>query len=72
MSISLAGPERTLRMLTVPGLHGSDGIHWQTRWENLYGFSRVGQKDWDNPDYSQWAESLRQTYAPIFCSQREE
>lgn len=49
----------TLRILTVPGLYGSGPLHWQTRWESRYGFSRIEQANWNNPDYSQWAESLR-------------
>jgi uncharacterized protein len=47
-----------LKILTVPGLYGSGPIHWQTKWEQLYGFSRIEQGDWDNPDFSQWKQRL--------------
>jgi len=51
---------RTLRILTVPGLSGSGHLHWQTIWESKFGFSRIEQDNWDNPDYSQWEKSLLQ------------
>lgn len=51
----------SLKILTLPGLNGSGPSHWQTRWESLYGFSRIEQKDWENPDFFQWAESLQQS-----------
>jgi uncharacterized protein len=48
----------SLRILTIPGLYGSDTRHWQTRWEDLHGFTRVEQKNWNDPDYDQWAQCL--------------
>jgi predicted alpha/beta hydrolase family esterase len=61
MSINLNSIQGNLKILTVPGLHGSGNGHWQTKWENLYGFSRIEQEDWDNPVFSHWAESLYKT-----------
>jgi predicted alpha/beta hydrolase family esterase len=61
MALDLFKTNKALKILTVPGLNGSGYSHWQTRWEKLYGFSRIEQNDWDNPDFFQWAESLRQS-----------
>ncbi len=61
MSIDLYKTSKILKILTVPGLNGSGPSHWQTKWECLYGFSRIEQRVWDNPDYFQWAESLRRS-----------
>jgi uncharacterized protein len=47
-----------LRGLIVPGLHGSGLVHWQTLWERQYGFQRVEQRDWGNPDVSAWVKTL--------------
>ncbi|HTH62411.1 MAG TPA: alpha/beta hydrolase [Paraburkholderia sp.] len=47
------------RLVTVPGLHGSDGAHWQTWLERQFPRSlRVEQEDWDAPDLRQWADAL--------------
>lgn len=54
-----AGPLAALRVLTVPGLHGSGPEHWQTRWERLHPeFERVEQARWDVPDLSVWSAQL--------------
>jgi uncharacterized protein len=50
-----------LRIMTVPGLHGSGPSHWQTIWEGIYWFSRIEQDNWDNPVFSQWTESLQKS-----------
>jgi predicted alpha/beta hydrolase family esterase len=47
-----------LNVLVVPGLGGSGPEHWQTRWENLHGYVRVEQRDWDVPDRAQWIAEL--------------
>jgi len=31
---------------TLPGWLGSGPTHWQSRWEQAYGFERVEQDDW--------------------------
>lgn len=49
------------RVLVVPGLHGSDSDHWQTRWQKLYPwFERVNQADWHRPKIDAWSERLGQ------------
>ncbi|MBB5441764.1 MULTISPECIES: alpha/beta hydrolase [unclassified Paraburkholderia] len=47
------------RLVTVPGLHGSEGAHWQTWLERQFAHSlRVEQANWDAPDLARWAKSL--------------
>lgn len=48
------------RVLTLPGLAGSGAAHWQTVWEERYGFMRVEQEDWDEPSKSRWLKKLEQ------------
>jgi hypothetical protein len=49
------------RVLIVPGLHGSDHRHWQSRWQCLYpSFERVVQERWDVPHLPTWSERLAQ------------
>ena len=48
-----------VQVLTIPGIGNSGAAHWQTLWEAKYpGFTRVTQRDWDNPDCSKWADVL--------------
>ncbi len=52
------------RLVTVPGLHGSEGAHWQTWLERQFARSlRVEQADWEAPNVSRWAQSLRDLLA---------
>jgi predicted alpha/beta hydrolase family esterase len=52
------------RLVTVPGLHGSEGAHWQTWLERQFARSlRVEQADWDAPDLERWAQSLNDLLA---------
>ncbi|WP_240648364.1 RBBP9/YdeN family alpha/beta hydrolase [Pararobbsia silviterrae] len=45
------------RLVTVPGLHGSEPAHWQSWLENEYPNAlRVTQSDWDRPDIEQWTQ----------------
>lgn len=52
---------RDVRVLIVPGLHGSGPAHWQTRWQRLHPvFERVEQTRWDVPDLDAWSDRLDQ------------
>ncbi|MBX0292240.1 alpha/beta hydrolase [Hymenobacter sp. HSC-4F20] len=42
----------------VPGLGSSGPDHWQTRWEQHYGYRRVEQRNWDQPILSEWVAAL--------------
>jgi len=49
------------RVLIVPGLHGSEPAHWQSRWQRLYpSFERVDQDDPHTPNLAVWSERFRQ------------
>ncbi|WP_042299336.1 RBBP9/YdeN family alpha/beta hydrolase [Paraburkholderia kururiensis] len=48
------------RLVTVPGLHGSEGAHWQTWLERQFPRAlRVEQADWDAPNLAVWGDALR-------------
>ena len=52
------------RLVTVPGLHGSEGAHWQTWLERQFPRAlRVEQTDWDAPDLAIWAQAVRDVLA---------
>ena len=36
-------------------------MHWQTRWERLFGFTRVVQDDWQWPRRGDWMARLEET-----------
>ena len=46
-------------VFTVPGLNGSDALHWQTCWEKKFGYRRVQQERWGVVHLDSWAKSLR-------------
>jgi predicted alpha/beta hydrolase family esterase len=47
------------RVLILPGLGGSGPAHWQTLWEQQYGYTRVHQDDWDRPNRDAWLARLQ-------------
>ncbi|HEV3414545.1 MAG TPA: alpha/beta fold hydrolase [Puia sp.] len=49
----------------LPGLNNSGPSHWQTRWERLYGFTRIHQRDWDAPDKDDWIHTINEAIAPF-------
>ncbi|WP_169708604.1 RBBP9/YdeN family alpha/beta hydrolase [Trinickia terrae] len=52
------------RLVTVPGLHGSEGAHWQTWLERQFARSlRVEQADWDAPHLATWSQAVRDLLA---------
>lgn len=42
----------------LPGLNNSGPQHWQTLWEQQYGFIRIHQKDWDTPHAEDWINTI--------------
>lgn len=48
----------TFVVLTLPGWHGSDAQHWQSRWGAQLGHQRVEQHDWDRPLRGDWIARL--------------
>jgi uncharacterized protein len=51
---------KTIKVFTIPGLHGSGPLHWQTMWETQYGYSRVEQENWEHPVFASWKKRLVQ------------
>ena len=47
-------------VLILPGWQSSGPAHWQSRWEHLYGFSRVEQHDWMRPLRGDWMAQLEE------------
>lgn len=53
-------------LVTVPGLHGSEGAHWQSWLEReMPGARRVEQRAWDAPNLAIWSEAVREVLAGI-------
>lgn len=48
------------RVLLLPGWQNSDALHWQSRWEALYGYTRVQQHDWLRPLRGDWSIQLQE------------
>ena len=47
--------------LILPGWQNSGPQHWQSRWEDLYGYQRVEQHDWMRPLRGDWMMRLDET-----------
>ncbi|MCF8209459.1 MAG: alpha/beta fold hydrolase [Rhodoferax sp.] len=56
-------------VLTLPGWQNSGPDHWQSRWEKLYGYTRVDQHDWMAPLRGDWMAQLEEAVlaAPAPC-----
>jgi uncharacterized protein len=52
-------------VFTLPGLNNSGPQHWQTRWEELYGFTRIQQAEWDTPVCEEWISAIDAAIAPF-------
>jgi predicted alpha/beta hydrolase family esterase len=50
-------------ILTVPGLGSSGPLHWQSQWEQHYGYQRVEQHNWDHPVGADWVMQLEKAVA---------
>jgi len=45
-------------ILIVPGLNNSGEGHWQTIWQNRFGFTRIEQAEWDTPVCYDWIATI--------------
>jgi len=51
-----------VRVLIIPGLHGSGPTHWQSWLETQYSDPvRVNQLDWSTPDLDKWSDAIVHT-----------
>lgn len=62
-TFSRKGEEIQMKTYLIPGISNSGPDHWQTRWEQNYGFIRIQQKDWIRPNYADWEQSLLEQIA---------
>ena len=46
------------KVLVLPGWQNSGPDHWQSRWEALYGYTRVQHHDWLSPLRGDWITRL--------------
>ena len=56
------------QVLLLPGWQNSDADHWQSRWEQRYGYTRVQQHDWQRPLRGDWSIQLQEA---VLESERE-
>lgn len=47
-------------VLLLPGWQGSGPQHWQTLWEQRYGYVRVEQHEWERPLRGDWITRLEE------------
>src|SRR6478735_10653491 len=45
-------------ILILPGLGNSGEGHWQTLWQQQFGFIRIEQSDWDAPVCNVWIDTI--------------
>ena len=50
-------------VLILPGLGGSGPAHWQSLWQITYGYRRVEQANWDQPQLADWLINLERAVA---------
>ena len=50
-------------VLILPGLYDSPALHWQSRWQQLFGYSRVAFGEWDSPTLHGWTKKLEDAVA---------
>lgn len=53
------------KIFILPGLNNSGEQHWQTHWENRFGFSRINQKNWDTPNREEWVDIVEQNLSAL-------
>jgi len=47
-------------VIIIPGLGNSGPQHWQTHWQQQFGFSRVEQNDWETPVCADWTGKINE------------
>lgn len=52
------GPD-ACRVLLLPGWQNSDAEHWQSRWQQRYGYERLEQHNWLHPLRGDWSARLQ-------------
>lgn len=52
-------------VFNLPGLYNSGPQHWQTYWENEYGFNRIEQNNWDEAVCDDWINTVENAIKPF-------
>lgn len=57
----------------VPGIDGSDELHWQTFWEKDWGDLgvRISPQSWSEPDLADWVDSVQDAFEEASARDRE-
>lgn len=58
---------KSAHVLILPGWRNSGPAHWQSRWEDAHGYTRVQQHDWDQPLRGDWLMQLEE--AVLTCGE---
>lgn len=50
--------------VVIPGIDGSDDLHWQSLWEREWGASavRISPASWSEPDLDNWVDAVQRAY----------
>ena len=56
-------------VLVLPGWRNSGPLHWQSLWEQQYGYQRVEQHDWDHPLRGDWITRLEDAVLDVPAGQ---
>ncbi|MEV7385564.1 MULTISPECIES: alpha/beta hydrolase [unclassified Streptomyces] len=50
--------------IIIPGIDGSDGEHWQSRWEAAWGDAavRIAPGSWSRPELPDWVAAVQAAY----------
>ena len=58
-----------MAVLVLPGWRNSGPLHWQSLWEQQYGYQRVEQHDWDHPLRGDWITRLEDAVLDVPAGQ---
>ncbi|MGW6194514.1 RBBP9/YdeN family alpha/beta hydrolase [Kribbella sp. NPDC055110] len=51
-------------LVILPGIDGSDNVHWQSRWEQSWGDRavRIAPASWTEPELDDWVAAVQRAY----------
>lgn len=52
--------QKNFEVLLLPGWKNSDPLHWQSIWQERYGYQRLEQHDWMHPLRGDWSARLQE------------
>lgn len=62
--VEVSNPQHMTHYFIIPGYQGSGADHWQTWIESTQpNFHRIEQRDWENPNLTEWAENIDKAIA---------